>query len=334
MRLAVFLRLGSVTTMTGCSKYFAAAALAAFAAAATALAHPHGDSGDAAHDHGAGWTHENGIGADPDNDSNPATDTSVIPFLFDAVDAAYDPPYAVITFEPPPGRHGEAIIHDYEKDFGVTFGRGLTWQVCEGQRHFEYDTMCTYDAAPSGKYAAGYVNYLNAPLVIEFSRPVCVVTMAIYPTGGKEEERFKFKIEAWNETGEKLPDAKTDFRWTNGTVRWRNMAGAYYLDQPATKIAVSMKSTRRIKIKDAEDYIEDELPEEERYDEEGKKKKTKERVVRYLIDDLAFVETGCEAAIQDIADRAGVNMETAAEAAVEERSDLEEAIDSLEVSGS
>lgn len=318
--------------VTGCSKLAAFAALLALPAAAAA--HPHGDGEGAAHDHESGWVHENGVGADPDNDSNPATDTSVVPFAFDTVEAAYDPPYAVITFEPPPGKHGEAIIHDYETKYGVTFGRGLAWQICEGQRHFEYDTMCTYDAPPSGRFAAGYVNYLNAPLLIEFSRPVCVVTMAIYPTGGKENERFKVKIEAWNEAGEKLPDARAELRWTDKTVRWRNMAGAYYLDQPAARIALSMKSTRRIKIEDAEDYIEDEIPEEERYDREEKKKKTKERVVRYLIDDLAFVETGCDAAMESIAARAGVNLETAAEAAVEEGDDLEDVIDSLDISGS
>lgn len=319
----------------GCSKPIAgAAASAAFLFGAAAIAHPHGEDEDGAHDHDSGWVHENGVGPDPDNDSNPATDTSVVPFVFDAVEAAYDPPYAVITFEPPPGRHGEAILRDYEEKFGVTFGRGLSWQICEGQRHFEYDTMCTYDAAPSGRFAAGYVSHVNAPLLIKFSRPVCVVTMAIYPTGGRESERFKFRIEAWNDAGEKLPDARAEFRWTNDTVRWRNMAGAYYLDQPAKTIAVSMKSTRRIRIEDATDYVEEELPEAARYDEKERKRKTKERVVRWLIDDLAFVETGCEEAMESIAGRAGANPEATAEAPAEKASDLEKTMDSPEVSGS
>ena len=302
--------------------------------AGAALAHPHDEGEDADHAHPAGWVHENGIGPDEDGDDNPATDTRAIPFVADAAAAADDPPYAVITFEPPPGEHGEAIVRDYEEKYGVTFGRGLTWQVCEGQRHFQYDSMCTYEAAPSGRFAAGYVHHLNAPLAITFKQPVCVVTMAIYPTGGKENERFKFKIEAWNEAGEKLPDARTDFRWTANTVRWRNMAGAYYPDQRAAKVAVSMTSTRRIKIDTDDDYIEEDTREEDRYDEKEKKKKTRSRVVRYLIDDLAFVDDGCEAALQDIRERTGVDLEAAAEAAAEERSDLEKAVDSMEVSGS
>ncbi|NOX94524.1 MAG: hypothetical protein GXP04_05340 [Alphaproteobacteria bacterium] len=246
--------------------------------AANALAHPHDDGSNTGHDHGSDWVHENGIGPDPDNDSNPATITGTISITGDAAEAADDPPYAVITFEPPPGEHGDVIKDIYKDEFGVEFGPGLTRQICEGQRRFLYNSMCTYAAAPSGKFSAGYLNYLNSPLVIKFERPVCVVTMAIYPTGGKEGEPFEFTIEGWTEDDKKLPNAVAKFNWTNNTVRWRHMAGAYYLDQPATKISISMES------KDG-----------------GEAKK----VLRYLIDDLAFVETACEDALAAIAEKAG-----------------------------
>ena len=249
---------------------------------ASALAHPHSDDASEPHDHEDSMVHENGIGPDPDNDTNPATNTGAISVVGDAAEAADDPPYAVITFEPPPGEHGDDISDVYKEDFGVSFGDGLSRQICEGQRR--YDSMCTYIAAPSGKFSAGYLHYLNEPLVIEFERPVCVVTMAIYPTGGKEGEPFEFTIKGWGADDASLPTVQAEFEWTKDTVRWRHMAGAYYLAKPATKISISMKS------KDAREA-----------------KKT----LRYLIDDLAFVETGCEAVLDEIAGKEGATIEEA-----------------------
>ncbi|WP_425408075.1 hypothetical protein [Hyphococcus sp.] len=219
-----------------------------------------------------GYVHENGIGPDPDNDSNPATITGVISRVGDAAVASNDAPYRVVTFEAPPGKHGDVIRNAYADEYGVRFGRGVTRQICEGQRRFYYDSMCTYEAAPSGQFAAGYVNYLNAPLVITFDEPVCVVTMAIYPTGGREGENFRVKINAWDENGAPLPRADAGFEWTKYTVRWRHMAGAYYLGGRAKRIEVSMRSRH---WRDRRDTL------------------------RYLIDDLAFVQDGCDEVLAD-----------------------------------
>ncbi|MEZ5894113.1 MAG: hypothetical protein R3C58_13345 [Parvularculaceae bacterium] len=217
--------------------------------------------------------HENGIGPDPDNDTNPATITGVIERAGDAAEAARDPHFRVITFEPPPGKHGEPLRDEYVKDFGVKFGRGVTRQICEGQRRFQYDSMCTYEAAPSGSYAAGYLNYLNAPLYIEFSAPVCVVAMAIYPTGGAEGEPFTVTIDGFDENGARLPSAKASFEWTRDTVRWRNMAGAYYVGARAKKIAISIRSGNPAQARD---------------------------VLRYLFDDFAFVQEDCDQVISQL----------------------------------
>lgn len=252
--------------------------------AAGAFGHPHTDGNATDHSHDSGWVHENGIGPDPDNDTNPATDTGGISLVGDAAEAADDPPYDVITFEAPPGKHGDDIGARYKEEFGVTFGKGLSRQICEGQRHFLYNSMCTYEAAPSGKFAAGYLHYLNAPLNIKFDRPVCVVTMAIYPTGGKEDEPFELTIEGWDANNAKLPTVKIDFEWTKDTVRWRHMAGAYYLDNHAAKIALSMRS---------------------------KDGKEASQTLRFLIDDFAFVETGCEEALAEIESRASASDEAA-----------------------
>jgi hypothetical protein len=223
-----------------------------------------------------GAFHENGIGPDPDGDTNPATITGVIARIGDGVEQ-HDSPYRVITFEPPPGKHGEIIRKDYANSFGVRFGKGLTRQICEGQRRFYYDSICTYEAAPSGKYAAGYLNYLNAPLTIEFDAPVCVVTMAIYPTGGGEAEPFTVTITGWDENDVPLPAAHAEFDWTKYTVRWRHMAGAYYVGGRAKKITIGMKS--------------------------GKASEAGE-VLRFLIDDLAFVQEGCDEVLKDFVEGA------------------------------
>ncbi|GJL91995.1 hypothetical protein [Hyphococcus sp.] len=224
-------------------------------------------SGAAFAQEGGGYVHENGIGPDPDRDTNPATITGVIKRIGDPADEGDTGPYRVIDFETPPGKHGDVIREAYANKYGVHFGRGLKRQVCEGQRRFYYDSICTYEAAPSGKYAAGYLNYLNAPLVIEFDKPVCVVTMAAYPTGGANREPFTLTIEGWDAQGYRLPEAEASFNWSKNTVRWRNMAGAYYIGGRAKKIAVSMKS--------------------------GSPSEAGE-VLRFLIDDLAFVQEGCE----------------------------------------
>ena len=255
------------------------ARLTAFAAltgvslfASSGFAHPHTDAAPP-HSHDASAHHENGIGPDPDNDTNPATDTGGISLEGNAATAADDAPYSVITFEPPPGRHGDAIGDAYEEEFGVRFGGGLKRQICNGQRHYFYDSVCSYEAAPSGQFAAVYNDQLNAPLSVEFNDPVCVITMAAYPTGGKDEEPFEVVIDAWTAAGAKLPQVKVNFVWTKQTIRWRNMAGAFYLNEPAKKFEISMKS---------------------------KDPREAKKTLRFLLDDFAFVETGCEDALAAI----------------------------------
>ncbi len=245
---------------------------AAFLAGASAIAHPHEEGPAGGHDHSSDQVHENGIGADPDRDTNPATTTGAISLVGDAAKAADDPPYAVVTFETPPGAHGDEISTAYKDEFGVTFAAGLTRQICEGQRHFQYDSMCTYEAAPSGRFSAGYLDYLNKPLVIEFAKPICVVAMAIYPTGGKEGEPFELTINGWTAAGVKLAPAKVDFEWTKDTIRWRHMAGAYYLGERASKISIGMRSKDGAEAR---------------------------KILRFLIDDVAFVDDRCEEALKD-----------------------------------
>lgn len=261
------------------------------AMATSAMAHPHNSGDPGTHDHSNGWVHENGIGPDPDRDTNPATDTSVVPFVGEVLSGADGTIFPVIYFEPPPGRHGEPIKMDYAAKYGVTFGPGLTWQICEGQRHFQYDSMCTYEAPTSGKFAAGYRDRLNQPLEIEFDAPVCLVTMSIYPTGARRDELFEFAIEGWNEDGTLIDRATEEFRWKSETVRFRNIAGAYFINEPAKRITVSMRSLseerRRKKTSDPYDDL-------------------RADTLRYLIDDLAFVATSCDEAVDEVEARTGM----------------------------
>ncbi len=207
----------------------------------------------------------NGIGPDADGDSNPATNTRALSRIGDAAEAAFDPPYRVVTFDAENG-HGDIIRDDYEDEFGLAFTGGVKRQICDGPRHSRYDSQCTYLRAPSGVYAAVYEDRFNRPLRIDFSQSVCVAAMAIYPTGGKEGETFEVVVQGYDGSGEKLGVAKSRFDWTNNTFRWRHMAGAYFPDARASAVEVSVSS----------------LDPGERGD-----------MVRFLIDDVAFIEGDC-----------------------------------------
>ena len=245
-----------------------------------ALAHPHsdGDTYYGEHDHSSGQVHENGIGPDPDNDSNPATITNIVPFIGEALVNSNGDKFPIIHFEPPPGTHREPIRLDYKISHGVTFGPGLSWQICEGQRHFQYDSMCTYEAPTSGKFAAGYLNYLNRPLVIDFDQPVCLTSMSIYPTGAVKDEPFLFTVEGWDEAGQLIATANKQFNWNQHTVRFRNLAGAYFANTPAKRVTISLKS---LDPKQARDTL------------------------RYLIDDLSYARGDCTDAVAVVEDRLG-----------------------------
>ena len=122
---------------------------------------------------------ENGIGPDPDRDGNPATRTLALASI-GAEDARLDPRFRVISFEPPPGRHGDKIANQYAERFGAHFSKGLNRQICEeGQRYFRYDTFCSYIAPPSGAYAAHYRTDRRDPLVVTFDKPVCAAALSI-----------------------------------------------------------------------------------------------------------------------------------------------------------
>ncbi|MEM9495697.1 MAG: hypothetical protein AAGA09_06800 [Pseudomonadota bacterium] len=255
----------------GMAPSVALSAILAFTGAASA--HP-GVGG--AHTH-PGTVHENGIGADPDGDTNPATDTGAISIAGAGSETPDAGHRAVIRFEAPPDArnsgHGDQITDDYAEEFGVTFFPKVTRQICAGVRHFRYDSACTYEAAPSGEYAAVYRDNLNRPLIVEFERPVCIVTMATYPTGGKENEPFSVEIQGWTEDGAPLEKVRADFVWNRQTVRWRQKIGAYYLEDRAKKIAVNMRSRDGSTARD---------------------------VLRFLLDDFAFVDEGCADALQRI----------------------------------
>jgi hypothetical protein len=212
----------------------------------------------------------NGVGPDPDGDGNPATNTRGFIRIGDAAEAAFDPPYRVITFEAPPGAHNEPLKTQYADKFGVSFGTGVRRQIC-GNRYFQYDTQCTYLRAPSGRFAALYRHDWGAPMTVKFAKPVCVAATAIYPTGGKQGEAFKVTLEPFAADGTALPKSVMRFTWEENTFRWRLMAGVYMLKERATSVKVRVDSV-----------------------DEPKK------AVRFLMDDLAFIDTGCEDALVKI----------------------------------
>ena len=224
-------------------------------------------------------SHENGVGPDPDGDTNPATLTRAVANI-GATDVKLDPRFTIMTFEPPPGAHNRVIRNDYAKRFGVKFSKGLQWQICDDQRYFQYDSLCTYIRPPSGSYAAYYRDDLERPLTVTFNDgAVCGLVMSVYPPGGKEGEEFKVTLAAKKEDGSPAGKATVKFAWTQDTFRWRVMAGGFFLKAPAASVDVTVA-----RVKD------------------------KGRVIQFLIDDLAYVKDDCESVLEEIRDVAGFSV--------------------------
>jgi hypothetical protein len=218
----------------------------------------------------AGLAAPNGIGPDPDGDSNPAVNTHLFARIGDAAEAALDPPFQIVTFEAARKKHGEKISMESIGARKVKFSKGLNRQICKGQLYFRYDTKCTYMAAPSGEMAALYNDEWGRPLRMRFDQPVCAAALAAYPTGGEEGEKYKITLQPY--AGEKkLTAASHQFQWTKDTFRWRLMAGAFFLNERATRVDVNIESLSN-----------------------------PSKVVRFLIDDVAFIEEDCTQAMSDI----------------------------------
>jgi hypothetical protein len=230
----------------------------------------------------------NGYGPDPDGDGNPATRTWAMARI-GADDSKLDPRFRIINFEPPPGAHGDRIADQYRPSFGVGFSKGLKRQICNDQRYFQYDTLCTYLAPPSGSYAAYYRSDVKNPLVVSYDRPVCAAALSVFPIGGKEGEKFEVLLQPYNAAGDKLEAAKVSFAWTMNTFRWRAMVGGFFLKEPAPRVEVSVRS----------------LDPEQKTD-----------VIHFLMDDVASIEKDCAGVLAEIRKAAGY--ETAAGALVTE----------------
>lgn len=213
---------------------------------------------------GAAFAAPNGEGPDPDGDSNPAVNTRLFARIGDAAEAALDPPFQIATFEAARTRHGEKVNEEKVGERKISFSGGLSRQICKGQLYFRYDTQCTYMAAPSGEMAALYRDEWGRPLKVKFEQPVCAMALAAYPTGGREGERYRIELQPYDAEDKKLDKVAYEFTWTNDTYRWRLMAGAFFGARQAARIDVNMASLS----------------------DSGK-------VVRFLIDDVAFIESDC-----------------------------------------
>ncbi|MEM9704887.1 MAG: hypothetical protein AAF850_02280 [Pseudomonadota bacterium] len=206
----------------------------------------------------------NGIGSDKDGDTNPATNVFLTPLIGADEDARFDPPYRVVTFESKLKDHGKEVETRFRDALGVSFSSGLRLQVCEGQRYYQYNSECTYLRAPSGKFAAAFRDDFRRPLTISFDGGACTVALAIQPTGGKENELFEASLQGYSASGAKLTKMTAPMRWTKNTFRWRHMLQAYFTDEPAARVEVSVISKDR-----------------------------RSRPVRFLIDDVAYLDSGC-----------------------------------------
>jgi len=221
-------------------------------------------------------SHENGYGPDPDGDSNPATMTRAVANI-GATDVLLDPRFTIVTFEPPPGAHNMPVNDSLAKRYGVGFSKGLRWQICDDQRYYQYDSLCTYIRPPSGSYAAYYRDDLARPLHVTFNNEaVCGVILSVYPPGGKEGEIFEVTLDAKKADGTSAGTAKVNLAWTQNTFRWRAMAGGFFLNDAATSMDITVA-----------------------------REKDQGDVYQFLIDDLAYVTKDCEEVFEAIRHVAG-----------------------------
>ncbi|MEX0644110.1 MAG: hypothetical protein WD076_02295, partial [Parvularculaceae bacterium] len=224
---------------------------------------------------GVAIAQEDGYGPDPDGDGNPATNTQLFVRIGDGAEASLDPPWRVVTFEKSGGNGDEIRAQTTQGPEGrrVSFSKGLTRQICDGPRYFRYDSQCTYLRAPSGAYAALYRDDYNRPLRIRFDNPVCAAALAVYPTGGEEGEEFKITLRPYIDDSKRLGKAiRYRFTWTNDTFRWRLMAITRFLGDKVSRVDVKVESVTY-----------------------------KHKMVRFLIDDVAFIEDDCRQYLDDLA---------------------------------
>lgn len=211
----------------------------------------------------------NGIGYDADGDSNPAVNTRLIARIGDAAEASLDPPFQIVTFEA--GKHDDTIREAKIDSRTVKFSKGLKRQICDNELFYKYDTECSYLAAPSGKFAAVYRDEFGRALRVRFENPVCAAALAVYPTGGAEGETYKVVLQPYDADERELSKVEYTFDWTKDTFRWRLMAGAFFLGEKPSRVDVNVVS-----------------------------KTSPSKVVRFLIDDVAFIEDDCSIAMADI----------------------------------
>ena len=189
----------------------------------------------------------NGVGVDLDGDTNPVTDVYGFFLGGEQSDGALDPSFTVLDFEAPAREHGTTVrrIEHADGAGAASFSKGLSLQICEGPRHFEYNSMCTYLKPPSGDFAGFYRDEYKRPLRVRFDEPVCALSMAIYPTGGREGERFRAKMTFYRKSGdtEKSMGSKIiDFTWTENTFRWRSNIVALLEKRAAHRVDVQLYS--------------------------------------------------------------------------------------------
>ncbi len=244
----------------------------------------------------------NGIGLDADGDTNPATDVHGFYQSSDSAGDDVNKALEIVTFEPPPGQHGDVLRAQYKKGQGVGFSRGLRLQKCDGQHYFRYNTKCTYEAPPSGSFAAVYHDDYRRPLRVRFDEPVCAAIIAMYPTGGAENEVFEVTLDFYRKSGEgdaatedKIGSKSIEFAWTNNTVQWRNKVMSFLESQAADRVDISMRSLAEPEpapqadltavLNAAESVIYDPATPVEAVEESEIQPKN----IDFLIDDLAFI---------------------------------------------
>ena len=128
----------------------------------------------------------------------------------------------------PPGgpeefQAGVRLSNQYRDAAGIRFGAGTSVHLCNASSEFG---VCTYPRAASGRHTALFDGISNrGRLIMNFDRPVKMISMQINPTGAKDGEKFNLEFRGFNVNGSLEAVGNNAFAWSNNTAfTWPNRA--------------------------------------------------------------------------------------------------------------
>ncbi len=120
---------------------------------------------------------------------------------------------------------GIELSDQYAASHGVRFGRGASVHFCARVFDDVNASLCSYPQAASGRRVAAHDVRSGGPaMVMDFSKPVSMVTMRINPTGAAEGESFVAELRGFDASGAQRAQTDVRFSWSQDAFTWPTSA--------------------------------------------------------------------------------------------------------------